>query len=262
MLYYRVIFLGVRTITHQRPKRRKESGPQISILAPGYARFQLQTTVDMLNASNATVPHWLNDSNWEWRNTDITEAQQELRRLIAEWNRSGPNLLELFKQNPELEASCTEGTTLLIPTGDGVAQLVWLPGRSGHKNASQKDVALTRFIQFLVNPLAATLGGPCQRCGKFYVKNTTRQKTYCSRGCGTANTALAATQKRRQAGYSRKLMIAQRAIEQWNKRGSPRTSWKKWVSAHTKKGITQQWLTRAVNSGKLAAPGPARHDRS
>jgi len=41
-----------------------------------------------------------------------------------------------------------------------VAQLVWLPRRSGHKNASQKDVALTRFIQFLVNPLAPTLGGP------------------------------------------------------------------------------------------------------
>jgi hypothetical protein len=216
----------------------------------------------MLNASTARVPHWLNDLNWEWRDTDITEAQQELRRLIAEWNRSGPNLLTLFKENPELQASCTAGTTLLIPNRDGVAQLAWFPGPAGHKNGSQKDVALTRFIHFLVNPLAPTLGGPCERCGRFYIKNTKRQKIYCSRQCGTANTALTATQKRRQAGYSRKLIIAQRAIEQWSQKGSCRTSWKKWVSAHTKKEITQQWLTRAVNSGKLAAPVPARHDQS
>jgi len=262
MLYYRIIFFGVRAITHRRPKRRNKSGPQLSILAPGYARFQLQTTVDMLNSSTARVPHWLNDSNWEWRDTDITEAQQELRRLIAEWLRSGPNLLKLFKENPELQASCTEGTTMLIPNRDGVAQLAWFPRAVGHKNASQKDAALSRFIHFLVNPLAPTLGGPCERCGRFYIKNTKRQKTYCSHQCGTANTALTATQKRRQMEYSRKLMIAQRAIEQWSKRGSSRTSWKKWVSSRSENDITQQWLTRAVNSGKLATPLTGRHGQS
>ena len=31
-------------------------------------------------------------------------------------------------------------------------------------------------------------------CGKFYIKNTTRQKTYCSRRCGMGRTALSATQ--------------------------------------------------------------------
>lgn len=83
------------------------------------------------------VPHWLNDSNWEWRDTDITEAQQELRRLIAKWNRSGPNLLKLFKENPDLQASCTEGTTMLIPNTDGVAQLAWFPRAVGHKNVAK-----------------------------------------------------------------------------------------------------------------------------
>ena len=121
----------------------------------------------MLNSPAARVPHWLDDSNWEWRSTDRTEAQQELRHLIAEWQRSGPNLLKLFKKNPELQASCSEGTTQLIPNRDGVAQLAWFPHPVGSKKASQKDVALTCFIRFLVNPLAPTLGGPCERCGDF-----------------------------------------------------------------------------------------------
>jgi hypothetical protein len=136
-LYHRITFFGVRAITHRRPKRRNKSGPQVSILAPGNARLQLQTTVDMLNASTARDPHWLNDSHWEWRDTDITEAQQELRRLIAKWNRSGPNLLKLFKENPDLQASCTEGTTMLIPNTDGVAQLAWFPRAVGHKNVAK-----------------------------------------------------------------------------------------------------------------------------
>jgi hypothetical protein len=46
-------------------------------------KIQLQTTFDMLNATTAAVPHWVTDSNWEWRGTDITGAQQQLRRLIA-----------------------------------------------------------------------------------------------------------------------------------------------------------------------------------
>lgn len=216
----------------------------------------------MLNSPAVTVPYWLDDSNWEWRNTDSTDAQQELRRLIAEWNRSGPNLLKLFKENPELQASCSEGTTHLIPNRDGVAQLAWFPRVKGHKNRSQKDAALSCFIQFLVNPLATSLGGPCERCERFYIKNTKRQKKYCSPRCGTAVTALSATQRRRKASYSRKLMIAERAMAQWSKRNSARMPWKKWVKAHTNNEITEQWLTRAVNSGKLDAPVAGRRAKS
>lgn len=179
--------------------------------------------------------------------------QQELHRLIAEWNKSGPNLDKLFKQNPDLQESCTRGTTLLIPTRDGVAQLAWTPDRTGPLNSPQKEAALSCFAQFLVNPLALKLGGPCARCGKFYIKNTTRQKTYCSGRCGTARTALSATQQRRQAGYAKKLLMAQQAVEQYGKARS-RKGWKEWVLARTKGEITDKWLTRAVNLGRLAPP--------
>jgi hypothetical protein len=38
--------------------------------------------------------------------------------------------------------------------------------------------------------------------------------------------------------------------------------WKKWVRAKTGNEITEQWLTRAVNSGKLACPVIDRRVRS
>jgi len=179
--------------------------------------------------------------------------KQELRRLIAEWNRSGPNLLRLFKQDPDLQEKCIRGTTLLIPTRDGVAQLAWTPHRANHKNFSQKDAALEHFTEFLVNPLALKLGGPCERCGKFYIKNTTRQKTYCSRRCGMGRTALSATQKRREAGHAKKLLTAQQMIEQYGKVRRWK-GWKEWVHAESKGEITEKWLTRAVNLGKLIPP--------
>jgi Amidohydrolase family len=165
----------------------------------------------VLNSSEAKIPCKLNDSHWDWQIVDRTEMQQELRRLIAEWNRSGPNLQRLFKQDPDLQEKCTRGTTLLIPTRDGVAQLAWTPHRANHKNFSQKDAALEHFIEFLVNPLALKLGGPCERCARFYIKSTKRQKTYCSRRCGMGRTALSATQKRREAGYAHAASAAKAA---------------------------------------------------
>lgn len=198
------------------------------------------------------MPVALDRSHWEWQTVDTAEKQQELRRLIAEWNKSGPNLLKLFKENPDLQKSCTQGTTNLIPDRDGVAQLAWLPLRSGRQASPQKDAALTLFAEFLVNPLSLKLGGPCARCGLFYLKNTPRQKTYCSRRCGTGNTAMSATKRKRQAEAAVKVLRAQLALERMQlKKPIPR-NWKVRIAA--KADVTEKWLTRALNQGKLSLP--------
>jgi hypothetical protein len=243
----------VCAITNKRKEKRSDPGTMVSILSASYAKVQLQTILGVLNSSMATVPRKLDGENWDWQTIDTTETQLELRRLIAEWDKSGPNLQQLFKQNPDLQERCSRGTMLLIPTKEGRAQLAWTPHQTVNKSSPQKAAALTHFIQFLVNPLALELGGPCMRCDKFYVKNTTRQKTYCSRRCGTGRTALSATQRRREAEYAKKLLMAQQKIEQYVA-SRTRAGWKEWVGAKTKGEITEKWLTRAVNSGKLIPP--------
>jgi hypothetical protein len=93
MLYAEDRSFGVRAITHtKKAKKVDTSGPKISILSPSYAKLQLQSTLPMLNSSTGIVPRWLDESEWESQTIDTTEAQQELRRLIAAWNKSGPNL--------------------------------------------------------------------------------------------------------------------------------------------------------------------------
>ena len=173
-------------------------GPNISILHPGYSKLELDYVIRALNSSTERLPFPLDASNWEWRSQDVEERQQELRRLINEWEKSDRNLLTLFKRKPDLEECCMEGKTYLMPTRDGVPQLAWLPVLKGPRVSPQKIAALTLFTQFLVNPLSLKLGGPCARCDTYYVKNTPRQKVYCSRTCGKGNTAQATTRKRRK----------------------------------------------------------------
>jgi hypothetical protein len=229
-------------------------GPNISILNPGYSKLQLDHVIRTLNSSTERVPVPLDASNWEWRSQDITERQQELRHLIDEWERSGRNLLKLFKRNPYLEESCTEGKTYLGPTRDGVAQLAWLPVLKGRHVSPQKYGALTLFTQFLVNPLSLKLGGPCKRCDRFYIKSDPRNKAYCSRTCGKENTARASTKRRRKEEDDGKVLKAQLAIEQLMQKGPFGKDWKKRVATKMHSGVTEKWVTRALNMGKLERP--------
>ncbi len=50
----------------------------------------------------------------------LPEVQSELRRLVSVWFESGPNLVKLFEQDPELKRRTMHGRTLLIPTETGL----------------------------------------------------------------------------------------------------------------------------------------------
>jgi hypothetical protein len=74
--------------------------------------------------------------------------------------------------------------------------------------------------------------------------------------------SLSATQKRREAGYAKKFLMAQQLIEQYGQ-VRRREGWKEWVCAKTSGEtveITEKWLTRALNSGKLIPPAGAQPD--
>lgn len=176
------------------------------------------------------------------------ELCSELRRLVDAWQRSGPNLAKMLNDDGVLETRVKHGRTLLAPTRTGKGHLLWLPNPPGFNVGSWKDHALTHFMDLIVNPQWHKLGGPCQRCGRYYAKKTARQKKYCSRRCGSENTAVATTRRRREDEHAHKLHRAQLATDRWPTICT-RLPWKQWVSAQT--NITVKWLTRAVNRGEL-----------
>ncbi len=175
----------------------------------------------------------------------------KVRKLVEAWQKSRSNLDKMLKNDKVLAARVRHGRTLLALTNTGKGHLLRLPTPRKFNARSWKHHALAHFMDLIVNPEWHKLGGPCQRCGKYYVKKTSRQKTYCTRRRGSTMTAMATTRKRREAERVHKLRLAQEGANHW---ATVRTRhpWKEWVSARTK--ITVKWLTRAVNRGDLRAP--------
>ena len=179
------------------------------------------------------------------------ELRSGLRKLVEAWQKSGPNLAKMLSEDKVLAARTRHGQTHLVPTQNGHGWLIWMPTPEPCEIASWQDEALAQFMALIVNPQWFKLGGPCLRCDKYYVKKTSRQKTYCSRRCGLIETATAATRKRRERERVRKLGQAQAVADHWVTIRT-RVHWKDWVSARTK--LTTKWLTRAVNKGDLKPP--------
>jgi len=179
------------------------------------------------------------------------ELSAEFRRLVMLWMESGPNLAKMLKADEALAARTKHGRTLLVPTQSGKGHLMWFPNPVGYNASSWKDQALCHFMDLIVNPHCHRLGGPCARCNKYYVKNTARQKKYCSRRCGSMLTAKIHTREKRDSEHSEKLHNAQSAANKWTTMKTAMT-WKKWVSMRT--NISVRWLSRAVNRGELREP--------
>ena len=186
----------------------------------------------------------------------LPKSQKDLQRLVGAWMGSGPDLIQMFKREPELELWVRYGRTILYPVHDGRGHLDWIPeiGSSGQPPYSKQ--ALQDFMILITNPLWEFLGGPCARCGDYYLKKARRQKIYCSRNCGAEATAVATTRRRRQQEHADKVRRAQNAIDDWCK-AKPRRDCKDWVSNET--GYTVRWITRAEHKKHLKLPPDRQH---
>jgi hypothetical protein len=194
------------------------------------------------------------------------EKQPKLRlalsRLVKSWQASGPNLKKMmhadFGQWRDVQESWK---ARWLPTHTGRAHLLLLPdlpsnhmkkGKDGAYRPTPEGGALVLFYSLTLNPEWDRLGGPCERCARYYVMNTVRHKKYCSRRCSSFATATASTRKRLAEEHADKLRRAQAAAQMWP---NIRTvlKWKQWVS-RKEPDITPKWLTRAVNKGELRSP--------
>ncbi len=196
----------------------------------------------------------LNDDQWALL-LEPSGMASELRRLIVLWQESGPNTRKLFNAQAELLHEAFEKLYFHpIFTKTGRAHIAM--SEAGEIAPTAKGRALQMFMSLILNPCWDRLGGPCARCGRYYLKKTIRQKVYCSRSCGSLATARKSTLRGRAVEHNDKLRRAVEAMRQWST-ARTKLDWKQWVSIK-EPGISQKFLTRAVNKGELKAPAKAR----
>jgi hypothetical protein len=174
-----------------------------------------------------------------------------LCRPVDPCRASDPNLQTLFAQNPKLKLRTKHGVTLFYPTQAGRGHLDWVPNPAGVSRHSAEREVLEDFMTLISNPRWELLGGPCARCGDYFLKHTKRQKVYCSRICSSAATAIPAMKRKRQEEQARKIRFAQECIAEWGTT-KRRLGWKEWVSNET--GFTVRWIARAINNRILQPP--------
>ena len=207
-----------------------------------------------------------------WRKPD---DQERFLRYVRKWRESGPNLLKM--KAPLMAMRNTYGLSL-VPKSNGGA--FWHVGPIG----PNIDLPLIYFTR-LVTSNPERLGGPCPNCNKWFVKKTERDKTYCSKNCGSKSRQAKLRYEERKEllkttqrainyyAYSKELIrlsdkaarglltkdiggtiYARRlaSVAHWSL-----DDWKKAVSyaaqAYTPE-ISKNFLTRAVKSGELTPP--------
>jgi hypothetical protein len=197
-----------------------------------------------------------------------------LRQLVAAWHKSGPNLQRMIAADETLKLALERACRVVYratPSGRADLELcidpltfeilvaatsASIPTRSQERNVQRQAAlrveqeAIRLFVSLTLNPAWEKLGGPCARCGRYYVKRRVSQKVYCSRRCGNTATAIVRTAAQRAEERKKKLSVARKFIRQW--RRSSGVGWKEFVSDKT--GLTFKWLTRAVNQGELRLP--------
>lgn len=196
----------------------------------------------------------------------------DLKQMVRQYLESGPNLEEMFRRNEQLgRIISTALEVFYLPTSTGqahfaVSQEFHFKDRVFHPSLfepdpnnpgsflglSEKGEDIVLFAQLTINPEWEYLGGPCERCHKYFVKKNTNQKTFCSRNCGNAATVLAYMQEKRKDARKEKVKQVEEALSEWNRKKQP--DWKQFVSRNTKPKVTVAWLTRAVNEKWLRPP--------
>lgn len=217
------------------------------------ASRQMQFVVDCLNGPVIkTRRAGADTATWKRRRLPHSELEDELRRLVEAWKRSGPNVRKLFQEEPELAAFSVRSQIFFHPTNTGRGYLEWSPSDVVEGVSSPKDVARDRFMTLITNPNWDALGGPCLCCTDYFIKAVDRPRKFCSARCGARVSAVVAVKTKRERDHAEKVKAAQALIEKWKEK-KRRGDWKAWIARDIR--FTKRWLTRAVNSGDLKPPG-------
>jgi ribosomal protein L24E len=136
-----------------------------------------------------------------------------------------------------------------------------LPRTVPRLSSGPSSKALRLFVALTLHPNWDNLAGPCKRpgCGKYYIRDTSRNRVYCSKKCGTKVTAKNRNNERNRQERVKKLHEALEAIHELKLVRSNR-NWKQLVHDRHPH-IKTNFLTRAVNEAARDA-GTAGRDWS
>jgi hypothetical protein len=186
-----------------------------------------------------------------------TEMRRELRALVAEWQACGQSFWKMIRKDCERAAALQTGWIAFFGA-DGK----FLIGRDERsQDTSPRGVALTAFASLMNDPDLSLLGGPCDRCGRYFKKKRANHKLYCDRDCAHLASATKSTNERLQRDREDKLKRAKLRIAQWQGlKRKPKVGWKKWIATAVP-DLSVTFLTRAVNSGDLVPPTDSAKER-
>ena len=229
---------------------RKPSQPTPNLILAPSPKHGLQIFADNLNAVSGPARVFA-DGTWQQVIVDRTDFRNELRRMVRLWMQSGKNLNDLFRIDRVLAAELHTFRVQLVPDRNGAPRLSILTAPQGDGQQTIHTLALTLFLDFLLNPERELLGGPCKECGLYFVKKTRRRNTYCSVRCGTRHTSREANQKSYRMERNAKLLLIKKRIDAWLKTDR-RLDWKSYVCR--KGDISKKMLTQLLESGELSVP--------
>lgn len=194
----------------------------------------------------------------------LQTVRKMLGWLVTEWENAGRNLQRMVKSNwrrygRELDWTLHNALRLNIALGRAATVFIDSPTvlRAALGRMTDQDhmrLARELFALLVIDARWSRLGGPCDRCGRYYIKKRTDQKRYCGRRCAHLASAVSSTRRRLDAEKAEKLRRAIQAAKNW-RTARTQLGWKEWVS-RTEPGITPKFLTRAVTNNELEAPTP------
>lgn len=191
----------------------------------------------------------------DWLNQGSGEVHANVLGMVNSWMSADKHFIEMKGYSTDalrMRMDKSFKARLYFPPDGSRARLVL--GLHRHERMLVNDnEALFRFAQLILNDRCDLMGGPCDRCNKFFVKNSMKQKRYCSRTCSRDATAALATKERSEDGRKNKLQAVSRAIQQWRSRRGSSTDWIEWVIGKHPE-ISKNWITRRLNDGSLQAP--------
>jgi hypothetical protein len=178
------------------------------------------------------------------------ELKTHIGGYIQDWVDLGRSTNHLFAKHPDLMQVSIH--TYVVGRDSAQAEAVFTPNTESGDPALQ---AKCRFLNFLLNERNEYLGGPCRECSRYFVRKTKRRRSiYCGQKCGRKASSREAARKRRESGRDKLLKTLKAEIDT----AKFTSDWKQRI-VRKDPDITLNFITRALNSGKVRAPTRKRN---